>query len=225
MSNVGGNSSNNTNTFQITKSQLYVPVVTLKTDDNAKLNNLLTEEGFERSVFGNEYKSKIETHANDANNLKRIVLDSSFPGVNRLFLLAYRNRGGIPFGQIFMNNPRAYSLPRVKLTKFNVLIDGRNFYEQTISSDIKKYEELLKLTIGKDENYEIGCLLDYDYYKKYYSIIDCDLSKQRELGPDPRSAQQIEKVFMLDTDSRILRILVKSKVTRLKFSKGTTKIL
>ena len=60
MSNVGGNSSNNTNTFQITKSQLYVPVVTLKTDDNAKLNNLLTEKDLKDQYLGMNIKAKLK---------------------------------------------------------------------------------------------------------------------------------------------------------------------
>ena len=47
-----------------------------------------------------------------------------------------------------------------KLNQIFVLIDGRNFYDQLISSDITKYEELLKLTIGRGENYETGCLLE-----------------------------------------------------------------
>ena len=81
ISNVAGDS-----TFKITKSELYVlPVVTLSTDDNLKLTKLLSE-GFKRSVFWNEYKSKIETHTLDNNNLKRILLDSSHQGVNRLFI-------------------------------------------------------------------------------------------------------------------------------------------
>ena len=68
--------------FQITKTELYVPVVTLKTADNNKLSELL-KKGFKRSVFWNEYKSKIQPQ-ND-NNFKRTLLDSSFQGVNRLF--------------------------------------------------------------------------------------------------------------------------------------------
>ena len=64
--------------------------MTLKTSDNEKLNNL-TSSGFKRSVFWNEYKSKIETHRADANNFKRILLDSSFQDVTRLFALAYDN--------------------------------------------------------------------------------------------------------------------------------------
>ena len=75
-----------------------------------------------------------------------------------------------------MKNPRSYALPRVKLTKFNVLIDGLGYYDNLISSEIKKYEELLKLTTGKGEDYTTGCLLDYNYFKKHYSIIASDLS-------------------------------------------------
>ena len=139
-----------------------MPIVTLFTEENTKLNNLLSA-GFERSVFWNEYKSKIEKNTADLNNLKIIVLDSSFQGVNRLFVLAYNDHGPTLNGKIYMNSSKSYSLPRVKLSKFNVLIDGRNFYDQPISFDIKKYEELLKLTTGRDENYTTGCLLDYDY--------------------------------------------------------------
>ena len=71
--------------FQITKTELYVPIVTLKTADNNKLNELL-EASFNRPVFWNECKSKIETitQAQNDDNFKRILLDSSYSGVNRL---------------------------------------------------------------------------------------------------------------------------------------------
>ena len=77
-------------TFQITSTKLYVPVVTLGTNENLKLAKLLSK-GFKRSVFWNEYKSKIETQEADNNNLKSILLDSSFESVNRLFLLGFGN--------------------------------------------------------------------------------------------------------------------------------------
>ena len=73
--------------FQITSTKLYAPVVTLPIKESIKLTKQLSK-GFKRSVFWNEYKSKIETHELDNNNLKRIPLDSSFQGLNRfLFLL------------------------------------------------------------------------------------------------------------------------------------------
>ena len=46
-------------TFKITKTELYVPVVSLNPEDNNKLNQLLDTE-FKRKVYWNEYKSKIE---------------------------------------------------------------------------------------------------------------------------------------------------------------------
>ena len=63
------------------------------------------------------------------------------------------------------NNHRKYFLPRTEMKGYNVLTDGRNFYDQNINDEIKKYEELREIIIGK-ENYETGSLLDYDYYKK-----------------------------------------------------------
>ena len=53
--------------FKITKTELYVPVVTLNTEDKNKLNKLLDTE-FKRKVYWNEYESKIEDVTQDANN-------------------------------------------------------------------------------------------------------------------------------------------------------------
>ena len=69
---------------------MYVPVVTLSTKDNVNLTKQ-SNEGFKRSVYWNEYKSKIETKTADDNNVTRFPLDVSFQGVNRLFVLAFDN--------------------------------------------------------------------------------------------------------------------------------------
>ena len=47
----------NVSTLKITKTELHVPLVSLKTNENLKLTKLLSK-GFKRSVFWNEYKSK-----------------------------------------------------------------------------------------------------------------------------------------------------------------------
>ena len=87
----GGDNVNNRETeFKITSTKLYVPIVTLSTKDNVNLTKQLNE-GFKRSVYWNEYKSKIETKAADNNNVTRFPLDASFQGVNRLFVLAFNN--------------------------------------------------------------------------------------------------------------------------------------
>ena len=68
-----------------------------------------------------------------------------------------------------------YFLPRVDITNYNVLIDGRNFYDQAINYQIKTY--VRKIATGKGDDYTTGCLLDYQYFKDHYQLIAVDLSK------------------------------------------------
>ena len=82
--NAGGDDRETT--FKITSTKLYVPIVTLSNKDNANLTKQLNE-GFKRSVYWNEYKSKVETKTADKKILTRFPLDASFQGVNRLFVL------------------------------------------------------------------------------------------------------------------------------------------
>ena len=119
-------------TFKIKNINLYVPIVTLSSKDNVKLVKLL-EEGFKRSVYWNEYQ--IESRNFDNNNLKRFPLDASFQGVRKLFVLAFNNTNvTVPNNLInntnntvLKNSHTKYFLPRVGITNYNVLIDGRNF--------------------------------------------------------------------------------------------------
>ena len=122
------------------------------------------------------------------------------------------------------NGQQKYYLPRIDLKKYNVIIDGRNFYDNPIESDIGKYGELKKVMIGKGEDYATGSLLDYDYFKKNYRLVAVDLSKQKELDGDPRAIQQIEFKYMLETNSTIYWVLEKSKETILEFYKGTVQV-
>ena len=67
------------------------------------------------------------------------------------------------------------------------MIDGKNFFDQSINNMIKTYENIRKITIGQGDDYTTGCLLDYTYFKKYYKMIAIDLSKQQALDADPRA--------------------------------------
>ena len=177
---VGGDNANNRETtFKITSTKLYVPVVTLSTKDNVNLTKIVNK-GFKRSVNWNEYKSKIETKEADANNLKRFPLDGSFQGVNRLFVLAFENANNGD-NKVERDSLRKYFLPRVDITNYNVLIDGRNYFDQPINDQIKKYAGIREIAARKGDDYTTGCLLDYQYFKDHYHLIVIDLSKQKEL--------------------------------------------
>ena len=138
--------------------------------------------------------------------------------------MAYNKLAAANDNQFNRNSKRVYYLPRNDLKKNNVIIDGRNFYDNPVESDIEKYRELKKVMIGKGEDYTTGSLLDYDYFKKHYKLVAVDLSKQKELDADPRAIQQIEFKYILETNSTIYWILEKSKETILEFYKGTVKV-
>ena len=80
--------ANQVPTFTITEATLYVPVVTLSTQDNAKLLPQL-KSGFKSTITWNKYLSKPELLAQNPN--LNYLVEPSFQGVNRLFVLAFEN--------------------------------------------------------------------------------------------------------------------------------------
>ena len=225
--------------FMITNTKLYVPIVTLSTKDNNNLTKQLND-GFKRSIYWNQYVSKpFPETPHKKTGITRFALYAAFQGVNRLFVLAFEHTRvndpaidannpapqNLAANRVIRNIYRNYFVPCVDITSYNVLIDGRNFYDQPIKDSIRKYDEIRKITTGKGDNYATECLLDYNYFKENYQLIAVDLSKQRELDADPRAIQQIEFIGMLKTRSNVFTILEKSKETVLEFYKGTAKVM
>ena len=198
---------------------MYVLVVTWSTEDHKDFIEQ-QNKGFQRSIYWNEYKTKKINENADANVFKYINLHPSFQGANRLFVMAYNRANGQPT----RNEQQKYYLLRIDLGKYNIIIDGRNFFYNPIESDIEKYRELKKVIIGKGEYYTTGSLLDCNYFDKHFKLVAVDLSKQKELDADPRAIQQIEFKYMLGTNSTIYWVLEKSKETILEFYKGTVKV-
>ena len=115
----------NTATFKITDAKLYVPIVTLSVEDNAKLSKLLSE-GFKRPIYWNEYKV-IPNKNYNANEYIRERLDASIQGVNRLFVFSYMRGTNITTE----NSYDKYILLRLKIDNCNIEINGRNFYDRS----------------------------------------------------------------------------------------------
>ena len=69
---------------------------------------------------------------------------------------------------------------------YNVVIDGKNFFDQPIKNNKVTSENIRKISIGHDDDYTTGYLLNYTYFKKYYKMMAIDLSKQQVLDADPR---------------------------------------
>ena len=176
---VSANIVNQGATFTITDTRLYVPVVTLSTQENTKLLQQL-KPGFKRVINWNKYLSKPELLAQNP-NLNNLV-EPSFEGVNRLFVLPFEN-----------DNQRSsyerYYIPTVEIKDYNIMINGENFFDQPIKNNKVKYENIRKIATGQGDDYTTGCLLDYSYFADTYKMIAVDLSKQQVLDADPRAIQ------------------------------------
>ena len=91
-----------------------------------------------------------------------------------MFVLAFNNiNATIPnnpinntANKVERNSHRKNFLPRINITNYIVLIDGRNFYDQPINDMIKQYDEIRKIATGQGD---------------HHSLIAIDLSKQKEL--------------------------------------------
>ena len=94
----------------------------------------------------------------------REFLDSRYQGVKRLFVLTYDNTAGN--NQVSVDSYKKYFLPRIKINNYNIEIGGRNFYDQPINGSIKQYDEVRKISTGKEDDYTAGCLLDFSYFEK-----------------------------------------------------------
>ena len=229
--NVNGNANDNNIIFNIRNTKLYVPVVTLSARDNQKLSKLFSQ-GFERSVYWNEYKQKSENKTKT--NEYRYFLKSIFVGVNRLFVLAYLNIGN----DVKRFKTRIYYLPKGIIKYYNTILIWKIFYDEPIDSDIKQYKKIRKLTTGQGEDYTnhtTGCLLDYDYIKNHYRLITVELCRQEQLDADHEAIQQIEFVVQIKKldgvncdrtqNMFVLTILEKIKKTRLIFFQGRVSVL
>ena len=203
--------------FEITETKLYVPIVTLSTQDNAKLLQQL-KSGFKKTISWNKYQLSIKTSAQD--RYFNHLVDPSFQGLNRFFVLSFENEND-------RTSHSTYYLPKVEIKDYNVMIDGKNIFDQPINSMTKTYENIRKIATGQGDDYTTGCLLDYTYFKKYYKMIAIDLSKQQALDADPKAIQQINFTENLDRagNTRIYFILEEAKEIIFEFSEGTVKVL
>ena len=168
----------------------------------------------------NWYKCKSSVKKFPQNRYLNYLINPSFKGVNRLFVLSFENEND-------RTSHSTYYLPKVEIKDYNVMIDRRKFFDQPINSMTKTYENIRKIATGQGDDYTTGCLLDYTYFKKYYKMITIDLSKQQALDADPKAIEQNNFLVNLDRDgnTRFYFIFEEARETVFEFSQGTVKVL
>ena len=108
--------------FTMTDTKFYVPVVTLSTQDNAKLLQQL-KLGFKKITNWNKYHPKVTVE--QQNQYLDFLINPSFQGVNRLFVLSFQSKGG-------KTSSTRYYLPLAEIKDYNVMIDERKVFDQPV---------------------------------------------------------------------------------------------
>ena len=116
-----------------------------------------------------------------------------------------------------------YYVPIVQIKDFNVLIDGKRFFDLTIKNEEETFEKIIEMERNND--YTTGNLLDYEYFSKHFvllffqnKLIAIVLGKQIELeNPDLR--QRINFIRRHEDDgATMVFIIEKSEEIIFKFS-------
>ena len=116
-----------------------------------------------------------------------------------------------------------YYVPKVQMKDFNVLIDGKYFFDLPIKNEEEAYEKIIDMS-NNDNNYMTGNLLDFAYYKENYELIAIDLSKQTKIK-DRQQINFIGKIEVQDNGVTMFFINEKSKETTFEFLQNSVNIL
>ena len=114
-----------------------------------------------------------------------------------------------------------YYVPKVKANDFNVLIDGKSFFDLSVKNDEEAYEKIIDMSNNND--YTTCNLLDFAYFKKHYRLIASDLSEQTKLK-DPQQINFIGKLLR-NTGATMFFIIKKSEETTFNFSQNSVTIV
>ena len=206
-------------TFEIIDTKLYVPVDTLSKENDIKLLDQL-KSGFKRTIKWNKYRSQMTVQPQN-NNLNYLI-GPTFTNLNRLFVLSFqRIAGENNTTKDYRDSFSHYYVPNARIKDFNVLIDGKSFFDLPVKNEEEAYEKIIDMSNNND--YTTGNLLDFAYFKKHYKLIAINLSKQTKLK-DPQQISFIGRI--LNTrGATMFFIIEKSEETTFNFSQNSVTII
>ena len=164
---VAGTANIQNPTFQINDTNLYVPVLNLSTQENTKILKG-PESGFKRITNCYKYLAKITNQAQ--NSYLDYLIDPSFQGVKRLFVLAIKNVDG-------RESHKQYYLPTVEIEDYNIMTVERIFFDQPIKRELKTYDKIRNITTDQGDGYTAGCFYRLSLFQKILQV-SCNRFKQ-----------------------------------------------
>ena len=157
-----------------------------KENDKKLLEQL--KSGFKRTVKWNKYRSQMTVQSNN-NNLNYLI-DPTFTKVNKFLVLSFERIEENNAKKDHRDSFSRYYVANVEIIGFNVLIDGKSFFDLPVKNDEEIYEKTMSMSRNNDHT--TGNLLDFACFKKHYRLIAIDLSKQTKFK-DPQQINFIGK--------------------------------
>ena len=182
-----------------------MPVVTLSKENNVKLLEKLTP-GFKKTIKWNKYRSQISVQNNN-NNLNYLI-DPTFTNVNRLFVLSYERIEEDNIEKDYRDSFSHYYVPKVEIKDFNVLIDGKSFFDLPLKNGEEANEKIIDMS--NNNSYTTGNLVAFAYYKENYKLVAIVLSKQTIIK-DPQQINFVGKIERQDNGVTMLFIIERSE--------------
>ena len=146
------------------------------------------------------------------NNLKYLI-DPTSTKVNRLLVLYKIEEDRTSFSK--------YYVPSVEIKDFNVLIDGKSFFNTPIKNKEEAYEKIIEMS--RNNYYNTGNSLNCEYYSIHYKVVAVNLSKQIELeNPD---LKQINFIGRLERNATMFFIIEKKEQITYHFSQNSVTVV
>ena len=157
------------------------------------------------------------------NNNLNCLIDPTFTNVNGLFVLWFQRIAGENNTiKDYRDSFSHYYVPNARIKDFNVLIDGKSFFDLPVKNEEEAYEKIIEMSNNND--YTTGNLLDFGYVKENYKLIAIDLSKQTRL----KDSQQINFIGKLENQDRgatIFFIIENAEETTFNFLQNSVEII
>ena len=192
--------------FKVTDTKLYVPVVTLSKENDIKLLEQL-KSGFKRTIKWNKYRSQMTVQPKN-NNLNYFSFQR----------IAGENNTTKDYRDSFSH----YYVPNVRIKDFNVLIDGKSFFDLPVKNEEETSEKIIGISWNDD--CATGNILDYAYFKEHCRLIAIDLSKETKVK-DPQQINFIGKLENQANGTTMFFIIEKSEETTFEFLQNSVNIL
>ena len=135
--------------------------------------------GFKKTINWNKYQSKVTMQA--PNQYLDYLIDSSF---QRPSILPFENTAD-------RTAHTKYYISTTEIKYYNVIIDGQNFFDQPVKTDLRRNDRIWKIAVSQWDDYTTSCLSVSNCFDKYHKMIAIYLLKQQTFDADPKAYSKL----------------------------------